>query len=164
MTSEAIQAKFAENAKEFAAFFCWCVEHLQKFPPMEGEWLDEVKRRLRLADAYVAERDERPITWDWLLSLGGERGTAPGGNEYVDFIYDTVVCCDEQVCKIILRVHSPFESDGACMVDLFDADEGSQRGIGLTKNWHNTRGGLLRLCSALGIELRAAIQQAGGVK
>jgi hypothetical protein len=26
--------------------FCWCVENLHKFPPLQGEWTDIVKQRL----------------------------------------------------------------------------------------------------------------------
>lgn len=41
MTSEAIQARQAQAAHDIGDLFCWCVEHLKKFPPRKGEWLDE---------------------------------------------------------------------------------------------------------------------------
>lgn len=36
---------------DLGGLFCWCVEHLDKFPPIEGEWQDEVKRRLSESQA-----------------------------------------------------------------------------------------------------------------
>lgn len=31
--------------------FAWCVENLKHFPPMEGHWHDDVKRRLSAAES-----------------------------------------------------------------------------------------------------------------
>ena len=45
--------------------FCWCVENLGKFPPIEGEWTDEVKRRLQQLAAK--ERDSERL--DYLDAL-----------------------------------------------------------------------------------------------
>lgn len=38
-------------AKQIGDLFCWCVENLERFPPMKGEWTDEIKRRLKAASA-----------------------------------------------------------------------------------------------------------------
>ncbi len=50
--------------------FCWCVQNLEKFPPIQGEWEEEVKRRL-LEAAQFREDAER---WRTLLSRLSELG------------------------------------------------------------------------------------------
>jgi hypothetical protein len=40
-----IVAMMLDSASKGAALFCWCVEHLEKFPPIEGDWRDDLKRR-----------------------------------------------------------------------------------------------------------------------
>jgi hypothetical protein len=37
---------YKQAARDIGHLFCWCLEHLPKFPPMHGEWLDVVKERL----------------------------------------------------------------------------------------------------------------------
>lgn len=37
-------------AHETGDLFCWCVQNLDNFPPMEGNWTDEVKKRLYAAE------------------------------------------------------------------------------------------------------------------
>lgn len=37
--------------RESGDLFCWCVEHLSKFPPMNGKWIDDVKTRLAEIEA-----------------------------------------------------------------------------------------------------------------
>lgn len=34
-------------ARQIGDLFCWCVKNLRKFPPIEGDWLDVVKERLK---------------------------------------------------------------------------------------------------------------------
>lgn len=55
------------GAHESGHLFCWCVENLPKFPPMEGQWIDDVKRRLQAAAAPAsppqAETAKTPVQW-----------------------------------------------------------------------------------------------------
>lgn len=51
-------SKLIEQAKQGAELFCWCVESLNRFPPQEGEWHDDIKRRLNEAVALQDERDQ----------------------------------------------------------------------------------------------------------
>ena len=45
---------YKQAAHEQGKLFCWCVANLEKFPPIEGDWLDEVKRRLKPTDQLAA--------------------------------------------------------------------------------------------------------------
>jgi hypothetical protein len=67
--SPAIVEARLKACHDIGKLFCWCVEHLQDFPPIEGEWIDEVLRRLA-ADAQRAKEDAEPITEEWLRSVG----------------------------------------------------------------------------------------------
>ena len=49
--SPGILAKYKEAAHEIGVLFCWCLENLKPFPPIEGDWLDVVKERLLAGDA-----------------------------------------------------------------------------------------------------------------
>lgn len=53
--SPSLVAKLIEQAKQGADLFCWCVENLEKFPPREGAWHDDIKRRLTEASELRAE-------------------------------------------------------------------------------------------------------------
>lgn len=46
-SSPPLLAKYKQAAEQIGDLFCWCVQNLSKFPPLEGEWIDEVKKRLR---------------------------------------------------------------------------------------------------------------------
>lgn len=56
--------------------FCWCVEHLKKFPPIQGEWTDEVERRL-IEGEHMQSRWERLRA---ILAQEEERLSAKGGS------------------------------------------------------------------------------------
>jgi hypothetical protein len=54
---------YKQAAHENGELFCWCVQNLEKFPPIEGDWLDEVKRRLKQLTAERAERAALVAVW-----------------------------------------------------------------------------------------------------
>lgn len=49
MPSPAMLAKYKKAAKETSELFCWCIENLKGFPPIESDWIDDVKSRLKPA-------------------------------------------------------------------------------------------------------------------
>lgn len=91
------------------------------------------------------------VTEEWLRSIGGVEGTAPGGNRYFDFAEP------RDGSGTFLRLHSPLDCGGECMPDLFDEENHS---VGITRNWPKTRADVLNLLSALGIK-PSAPQPAG---
>lgn len=71
-----LESKYKQAAHDMGDLFCWCVEHLKKFSPREGAWLDEVKQRLLDGEPFrpmsleeceaaldaVADEDCKPMT------------------------------------------------------------------------------------------------------
>lgn len=41
---------YKSAAHESGKLFCWCVENLQKFPPSDVKWQEDVKQRLQRAE------------------------------------------------------------------------------------------------------------------
>ena len=68
--------------KTVGNLFCWCLENLQPWPPTEGEWVDDVKRRLKQltsAQAEVAKlREERDAAMVAVGEWAGKCGDAEG--------------------------------------------------------------------------------------
>ena len=62
--------------------FCWCVENLQKFPPLQGEWIETVKRRLGALDESVKLQSH----YASLLNQydGGQRMQFDDGQAWID--------------------------------------------------------------------------------
>jgi hypothetical protein len=100
--------------------------------------------------------DDEPITMEWLSSIGGKINNAPAGNWFADFLYDTITEYEPHEWPpretgenhTYLRVHSPSEMTGECMVDLFN-DSDKTAGIGLTRRWPKTKGEIRRLFDGL---------------
>jgi hypothetical protein len=44
---------YKRGAKQSGDLFVWCCENIRPFPPLDGDWLDEVKRRLKEHDAAI---------------------------------------------------------------------------------------------------------------
>jgi hypothetical protein len=68
---------YKQAAHEIGHLFCWCVENLPKFPPMEGDWLDEVKRRLQAtpSDELARLRNENRVLRDIIEGAGEKADT-----------------------------------------------------------------------------------------
>ena len=68
--------------KTVGNLFCWCLENLQPWPPIEGEWVDDVKRRLKQLTASQAEaaklRQERDAAIAAVGEWAGKCGEADG--------------------------------------------------------------------------------------
>jgi hypothetical protein len=51
---------YKRGAKQSGELFCWCVTNLKSFPPIDGEWLDEIKRRLLASESHAALAASEP--------------------------------------------------------------------------------------------------------
>jgi hypothetical protein len=58
LCSPGLMAEYKRAAKDQGDLFCWCVQNLKKFPPIEGKWTEDVKRRLAEVDALLRSRDD----------------------------------------------------------------------------------------------------------
>ncbi len=98
---------------------------------------------------WLFKNDTSPLSDEWLAKCGGIRKTAPGGNHYFDFVWQS-----DEHGELWLRVHEAC-SDGECPTEVYSTDTefGTKMSVGLTKGWVKTRGEFRRLCSALGIEI-----------
>jgi hypothetical protein len=47
--------KIFEQAHKTAYFFCWCIENLKQFPLIDGDWREDIKRRLVEHATLIAE-------------------------------------------------------------------------------------------------------------
>ncbi len=63
--SSGIRAARLKACHDIGDLFCWCVQNLKGFPPIKGEWIEDIKNRLKPREAAQAE----PINREWLESL-----------------------------------------------------------------------------------------------
>ena len=76
---EGIEKHYRRAAKQIGELFCWCVENLKPFPPRDGEWINEVKRRLATpSPPEVIEGRGQAVTED---DLGFYLLERPSGDE-----------------------------------------------------------------------------------
>jgi hypothetical protein len=57
--SAAVVEHYKRASRDYGDLFCWCVQNLEKFPPLEGRWTDEVKRRLSQSQPPASEPSGR---------------------------------------------------------------------------------------------------------
>lgn len=57
--SEAIRKHRDKGSAQYSNLFVWCVENLKGFPPIEGEWFDDVKARLMRSESSPSEEKIR---------------------------------------------------------------------------------------------------------
>lgn len=65
--SEAIRKHRDKGSAQYSNLFVWCVENLKGFPPIEGEWFDDVKARLMRSESSPSEEKIRAAMFEaWL--------------------------------------------------------------------------------------------------
>jgi hypothetical protein len=83
---------YRQAAHDIGELFVWCVEHLHPFPPIEGEWLDEVKRRLQLpTDDMANVRGENELLRE-------------GSGDYIKQVHDETAVWEEEVAELKARI------------------------------------------------------------
>lgn len=69
--SEVIKKHRDKGNAQYSNLFVWCVENLQGFPPIEGEWIDDVKARLMRSESPPSEEKILAASFDkWWPTSG----------------------------------------------------------------------------------------------